>query len=140
MNSISNPRAVIANYRNADPPHLHLAAAAFGFPVKDGSLLFSEASSALARAAIRQGILHDNASVAEFQRLVNRLERSIGRTILDIESEAASEIRKILRLCIERQASPTMITEAARAVNEQHANALPQRCVDWLVATEIANA
>lgn len=138
MNASPGHTSIQSRFRNADPPDLHLAAIAFAYPVAEGLLSFSEASGYLARAAIRQGVLHSDMPMAGFHRLLDRLDRTIGETCIVNEAKAAEAIRMWLRLCVERRLTcPITILENARGINDQHGGALPQRCVDYLVSIEV---
>lgn len=120
---------------------LHLAAQAFAYPVSEGLLSFAEASGYLARAAIRQGALDSDMPMPAFQRLLHRLDRTIGEVILENEAKAAGEIRAWLRLCVERSMLDSVtILEVARSINDRHGGLLPLRCVDYLIATGVPNA
>ncbi len=130
--------AIHPRFQNVNPSGLQLAAVAFAYPVGEGLLEFGEASGYLARAAIRLGVLDGHIPMPAFNRLLERLDRAIGATIIDIEAEAAREIRAWLRLCVERRMlDPVTLKEVCLGINDRHGGMLPLRCLEFLIATEM---
>ena len=122
-----------------DPPHLHLAATAFAYPVLDGSVTYSEAVSALMRAAVRER--HIPGGSAGLVGLGDRLERTLNRVIAELMAErhqkAVEAICATVRPMIAKRRSRSDIELAARVANMLQGWALPEKGLDALLVQEV---
>ena len=122
-----------------DPPHLHLAATAFAYPVLDGSVTYSEAVSALMRAAVRER--HIPGGNAGLVPLGERLERTLNRVIAELMAERHT--KAVVAICvtvwpmIEKRRPRADIELAARVANMLQGWALPEKGLDALLLQEV---
>ena len=123
-----------------DPPGLHLAAAAFAYPVLDGTVSYGAAVSSVMRAALREGMLRDGDPAGEGIR--ERLEETLNRSITVVARDASETVTRLVRARIAWPSRPTreVLHEVAYAANSLTGDVLPRACVDWIVLEEVRAA